>query len=148
MMVRRLAALALTGGMLIGCSSTDLDASSGAEEGGHDSAVGTPGYDAQGTTLKVGPSGGTIGAQGVVLTIPAGALPSDTTISITEDADPVPSGYTALSSLYSFGPDGTVFLKPVTVSFPLTSARSSPTPTLGASSCSRATFGRPNSFAA
>ena len=122
-MVRRYTALALAGGMLVGCSSTDMDASPGAEEGGHDSAVGMPRYDAQGTSSqKVGSSGGTFSAQGVVLTIPAGALASDTVITIAEDGDPVSLGYTALSSLYSFGPNGTVFLKPVTVSFPLTSA--------------------------
>jgi len=100
-----------------------MDAASGAEEAGHDSAVSTPGYDAQGTSSQtVGTSGGTVSAQGVVLTIPAGALAKDTVISITEDPGPVPLGYTALSSLYSFGPQGTVFLKPVTVRFPLKSA--------------------------
>jgi hypothetical protein len=75
----------------------------------------------------VGASGGSVTAQGVELTIPAGALPGDTQITITPTNLPIPSGYTGLSQLYTFGPDGTVFQKPVTVSFTLTSTGSTPT---------------------
>jgi hypothetical protein len=78
-------------------------------------------------TQTVGASGGSVTAQGVELTIPAGALPGDTQITITPTSAPIPSGYTGLSQLYTFGPDGTVFKKPVTVSFTLTSTGTAPT---------------------
>jgi hypothetical protein len=125
-------ALALAGGWLIGCSSTDMDGGPANGDGGRDARTTTPtpeggGSDApEATHQTVGSSGGTVHVEGVVLTIPAGALAADTPISITPSSDAVPSDYDALSQLYSFGPDGTVFLHPITVSFTLTSADPDP----------------------
>jgi hypothetical protein len=61
------------------------------------------------------------------MTIPAGALPSDTSISVTESDGALPADYTGLSPLYTFAPDGTVFQKPVTVAFTLANPGTNPT---------------------
>jgi hypothetical protein len=53
----------------------------------------------------------------VTITIPEGALPSDTAITITTVA--APSGYELASAAYRFGPFGTTFAKPITVTIPL-----------------------------
>jgi hypothetical protein len=47
--------------------------------------------------------------------VPPGALPSQTTLSVTESTVQQPSG--ALTALFQFGPDGTTFTSPVTVTF-------------------------------
>jgi hypothetical protein len=58
---------------------------------------------------------------GATIDVPAGALPPGVdSISVTSAPEPAPAEYKALSPVYVFGPDGTVFLKPLTVSIPLT----------------------------
>lgn len=58
---------------------------------------------------------------GTSLDVPPGALPPGVdTITITSSPDPAPADYAAASPVYVFGPDGTVFLKPVKVSMPVT----------------------------
>jgi hypothetical protein len=74
----------------------------------------------------VGAGGGSLSAQGVVLTIPPGALASDTTITVTIGGT-IPSGYVALSPPYTFAPVGTTLQKPATITFTLPSAGTSPT---------------------
>ena len=67
---------------------------------------------------SIGAAGGVVSAAGgPSVTIPPGALPAQTTITIEETALATPDG--ALTSVYRFGPDGTVFAKPVTVAFPV-----------------------------
>jgi len=109
-------AAVLVGLVAIACSST----SSTSPPGGPDVAQ-TP------TTQTVGAAGGSVSAAGVVLTIPEGALAGDTPITVTPNAAPIPTGYTGLSPLYAFAPDGTVFQKPVTIAFTLSSAGTAPT---------------------
>jgi hypothetical protein len=77
-------------------------------------------------TQTVGAAGGSVSAPGAVLDIPAGALAADTAISITPNAGAIPSGYTGLSQLYSFEPDGTVFQKPATITLTPSGPGSSP----------------------
>jgi len=62
-------------------------------------------------------TGGTVKASdGTQVSIPPGALASDQTITITATTSaPPPSGGTAVSNGYIFGPDGLKFLKPITV---------------------------------
>jgi hypothetical protein len=115
--MRRLAAITLVIGIgLSACSSSD-DGSSQAPDASSTSP----------TTQIVGPSGGTVNGSGVSLNIPAGALASDTPISITPGGPAIPADYTALSSIYTFAPDGTHFLVPVTVTFTLASHGTQPT---------------------
>jgi ZU5 domain len=127
--IQRICALVLAGAWCVGCSS---DNGAEPDDGGADVATPTgdsapASDDAATATQTIGAAGGVVAAPGIDLTIPAGALASDTTISITPNAGPVPTGYTALSRLYAFGPDGTVFLKPVTVNFALASSGPNPT---------------------
>jgi hypothetical protein len=53
------------------------------------------------------------------MTVPSGALPSNTTITIEEIAAPVGG---ALGKTYEIGPTGTQFVEPVTLSFKYTAA--------------------------
>ncbi len=130
MMVRRRWALAIAGASLVACSSTNsgapsaLDAASSDATETPDSAAPNP---PNAVTQTVGASGGMVTAPGAVLTIPAGALPGDTQISIDPDAGPVPSGYTGLTPLFVFGPAGTTLLKPATVEFSLANQGTNPT---------------------
>ena len=71
---------------------------------------------------SIGPAGGTFNAGGgIVVVVPAGALSQTTQLTAvaTQTAAPAVSGYTALSHLYQFGPDGTAFATPATVTLPL-----------------------------
>jgi len=83
---------------------------------------GAPGSDDAGATASIGPSGGTVRARGVTLTIPSGALSSDVSISITEDPAGIPSGYHGLTPLYRFSPQGLTFAVPSTVQFTASAA--------------------------
>ena len=84
---------------------------------------GTPdggGESEGGVTQVVGAAGGTLtAANGVKIEIPAGALPSDVTITVTEvpGAAP-PPGATPLGPTFQFGPDGQTFAQPVKVTLP------------------------------
>jgi hypothetical protein len=64
---------------------------------------------------NIGPKGGVIGADGVTVSIPAGALSSDVPISIELGAVPGPSG--TIGEVFDIGPTGTQFAVPVTIAF-------------------------------
>src|SRR5437764_762274 len=66
----------------------------------------------------VGSAGGTFTMpNGPTVTVPAGAIGAQTTFTVEETTQTRPSG--ALSAIYKFGPEGTVFGKPVGITFPL-----------------------------
>jgi hypothetical protein len=68
-------------------------------------------------TGDVGVSGGTVATEtGATLTVPYGAVDSPTTVTITTTDLAAPG---AQSAVYEFGPEGTVFAAPVTVTLPL-----------------------------
>lgn len=122
MKTRFVSVVVVVGVALVACSSSSSTSSS--------PAATTSGTDAGRTTpasQTIGAAGGTVTAAGVTLTIPAGALPGNTTISITPDASPIPAQYTGLSPLFAFGPDGTKFATPATISFNTSSAGTRPT---------------------
>jgi hypothetical protein len=62
--------------------------------------------------------GGEVSLGGVTASIPAGALADDTTITV-EVLDPAdqPGANDIVADVFDFGPDGTEFLKPVTLEF-------------------------------
>lgn len=68
--------------------------------------------------------GGTVAlADGTHLDIPAGALPPGVdTLTITSSTTGAPAEYSSLTPMFTFGPDGTVFLSPITVTVPVTVA--------------------------
>jgi hypothetical protein len=76
---------------------------------------GGPASNPTSVTQTVGVSGGTIVLDGATVTFAAGALASDTSITIEETTDPAPAGYTALSHIYRCGPSGLSFAKNVTM---------------------------------
>jgi alpha-tubulin suppressor-like RCC1 family protein/uncharacterized protein YjdB len=67
----------------------------------------------------IGAAGGTVVAnQGnATLTIPAGALASPTTITVTPLASPPAPGRIISNAAYELGPEGTTFAQPVTLTF-------------------------------
>jgi hypothetical protein len=77
-------------------------------------------------TKTVGASGGVVTTpDGVTVDIPAGALPNDVQITVTPaPADaPAPTAGTVVGPAYVFGPPGTVFKVPVTVTLPIDPAK-------------------------
>ncbi len=64
---------------------------------------------------SIGPAGGSIGAMGVTVTVPAGALNADLLMTIALAAQPGPSG--TVGRVFDIGPTGTMFAKPITIAF-------------------------------
>jgi hypothetical protein len=67
---------------------------------------------------NIGPAGGTIGAMGVTVTIPARALSADLWMTIRLSAQPGPDG--TVSPVFDIGPTGTMFTQPITIAFDYT----------------------------
>jgi hypothetical protein len=130
----RVGALAILATLAAACSSGPASAgnNSGADGsllgGGPGPEGGSPGSEGgdlePATSSSVGPSGGTVtlgsGASTVTVTIPAGALSSTESITVTQTNQPCPTGYHCYSPVFSFEPAGTAFQKPVSVSLPFT----------------------------
>ena len=93
-----------------GCSDQGTSPDSGGVDRGMDSLSG----DAAVSTTVIGAAGGTAESpdKKAELTIPAGALPADVTITITAAAKSPPGN---VGPAYDIGPDGTKFTKPVTL---------------------------------
>lgn len=100
-------------------ASSTQDGSADAEsDGATDGSTGT-GTGAS-ETATIGPNGGTLsltvnGCTSTV-TVPAGALESDTELTLTDATDAPPAGYTVYSPVYRLEPTGLQFAKPVSVS--------------------------------
>jgi hypothetical protein len=78
-------------------------------------AAGCGGGGSSSSGQTVGPAGGTVRlGNEVVLTIPAGALAAQQTITIARSGS-APSGFSAFSAQYELGPAGLTFQKPATV---------------------------------
>jgi hypothetical protein len=82
-----------------------------------DSSVDAQGDGSPSTTI--GPAGGTVTFEGVVITIPPGALASARSIRVTTSQLALPSGYLAVGPVYAFEPEGLTFAAPIDVAFPL-----------------------------
>ncbi len=99
-------------------------------DGGTGGAAGDRGTGGSNGTGVIGREGGVVtGEQGVTVTIPAGALASETTIAaIVVEASglpPRPSGMTAAGPFVALTPHGTQFAVPVEVALPYASTGSS-----------------------
>jgi hypothetical protein len=102
-----LSSLALGSFLFFGCGSS----------GGNGNSLGNNDTHASAT---IGPDGGTVDdGNGLKITIPAGALTGNVQISAGRTSTAGPSSNGALSNLYQFGPEGTTFRQPVTVTLPL-----------------------------
>jgi hypothetical protein len=98
---------------LLACKST-TDPVDPLDETGKPTEVGQPLGPA--TSQSIGPAGGTLRtADGkLTLTIPAGALSQETRITARPVENKAPNG---VGTGYEFGPDGTQFAKPVTLTY-------------------------------
>ncbi len=67
---------------------------------------------------NIGPAGGTVGAMGVTVTVPPGALSVDLELTIQLAGQNGPAG--TVSPVFEIGPTGTTFALPVTVAFDYT----------------------------
>jgi hypothetical protein len=63
----------------------------------------------------IGQNGGTVGANGVTVIIPEGALTSDVTITIQSSTAHGPTG--TVGEVFEIGPTGTQFAQPITIAF-------------------------------
>ena len=77
---------------------------------------------AESSSVQIGPNGGTASACGGVLTIPAGALASETTVTTSCDPHGTVRGYSLRSALYRFAPEGLVFAAAASLSVPFETA--------------------------
>lgn len=66
---------------------------------------------------SIGSSGGSITLEAVTLTIPANAVPSDTSFTITSSTTAAGANYTAYTPVYVFNPANTDYATPLTVEF-------------------------------
>lgn len=86
----------------------------GTPPSGQGNVIGTTGTGAS-KSGAIGPAGGSLVLEGVTLTVPAGALDSEKTITITSSTGPGPEGAVRFSPVYTFEPSGLAFKSPVTV---------------------------------
>jgi len=112
--VLSLAVAALT----VGCGD---DKASGANK---DTSSADGGSQPAKSTRIEAAKGGTVSYDSVTLDIPAGALAKDTEITVTVvDGSTLPDAKLLAGDVYDLGPDGTQFLKPVTLTFDLGDAQ-------------------------
>jgi hypothetical protein len=97
----------------VACSSSSSSPSGTGSNTGTGTGTGPGTTQGQGT---VGSAGGQVSTSdgALTVTIPAGALPTDTPITITEIQSPAPG---AIGKTYDIGPTGTQFATPVTLTF-------------------------------
>jgi hypothetical protein len=113
--MRTLSALLLAASLVVtGCSSSSGDGSAAA--GGGANAAGAS-YSQKITAA----AGGTFTAAGATVVIPPGALAADTTLTLTvTDKAGQPNADTIAAMVFDFGPNGTTFLKPVSMTLDFT----------------------------
>lgn len=88
-------------------------------EGGTSAQVAAP-QDGGLIVTNIGQAGGTIGAMGVTVTIPAGALSATLAIVVEQSTETGPNG--TVSQVFEIGPTGTMFAQPITIAFNYTSS--------------------------
>lgn len=69
-------------------------------------------------SATIGPSGGAVEVDGLVLTVPAGALTEAVEIRVTSTLERAPNGYRPYSPVYRFEPAGLTFGEPVELRIP------------------------------
>jgi hypothetical protein len=75
-------------------------------------------------TKTIGPAGGNVGdPSGTSVNVPAGALTSNTNITVAQTSAAAPAGTVLVGSAFDFGPEGTTFSQPVTITLPFDSTK-------------------------
>jgi hypothetical protein len=86
--------------------------------------AGCGGSGAINITKTVGAQGGTVShSDGSGVTIPAGALTANSMITLATVNATAPTGTVLVGPAYDFGPDGTTFNQPVTITLPFTAKK-------------------------
>jgi hypothetical protein len=100
-----------------GCSSSST---SGGAGGGASTKQTLPGIGEKKSAAITAKSGGKLAATGGELDIPAGALAADTTVTVEiKDPSTFPGADAIAINVYDFGPNGTKFEKPVSLTLDL-----------------------------
>jgi alpha-tubulin suppressor-like RCC1 family protein len=84
-----------------------------------DGGMGPPRGTGQVVMMPVGAMGATINLESMRLEIPEGVLSTSTMLTVTSSTEAPPAGLRTLAPIYRFGPEGTTFREPITVSFAL-----------------------------
>jgi hypothetical protein len=96
----------------------DVPVSAGADSGSSSDVDGAAAGTAQAAITAA--TGGAVSLGQMKADIPAGALASDTTITVRAvDVSTLPTPSAVIGAVYDLGPDGTTFSKPVTLTFDL-----------------------------
>jgi hypothetical protein len=104
--------------------SSDSGTADTASGGAGGTATGGTGGSATTTMNIKAAEGGTIAAEGLTVKIPAGALMADTDITVAvSDGAGLPAAATLAGKVYDLGPNGTTFLKPVSVTIDFDAAK-------------------------
>jgi len=119
-MGKRIVGLVATAAVALafGCELQKVDdtPSNGADGGLFNPGQGTGTLGTGATkSAAIGPAGGTITLEGATLTVPAGALASEQTITVTSVNGIGPTGAKRFSPVYRFEPAGLKFQSPATV---------------------------------
>lgn len=109
--------MALTLWAVGACTSSDDSTGSNVDPAPSPTTSSTTDADAVPPGVQVGPEGSTFTLNGVVVTIPPGAVSTSTTINVTEDST-TPPGYVVDGKVYRFSPTGLHFAVPVTITLP------------------------------
>ncbi|MFZ5895028.1 MAG: SUMF1/EgtB/PvdO family nonheme iron enzyme [Myxococcota bacterium] len=88
------------------------------DAGGAGAEHGAPSIPTDGASASIGPDGGGLELDGVIVTVPPGALATPTTLTLKKVAVR-PSGYELYSSAFALLPRETTFDVPVTIKLPL-----------------------------
>lgn len=80
-----------------------------------DGGAANPLGNGESKTTLAGFAGGFVAVDGAALTIPAGALRPDTSVTLTSTTVAPPAGARTWSPVYKFEPEGLMFIRPVTV---------------------------------
>lgn len=128
------AACIVVGAALFGCKSNNINDTTNNNTNNSSS------------TATIGPNGGSVSLDGAEVKFPAGALSTNTsiTLAVAQNAPALPSGYNLVGNVFAMEPHGIVFAGTVTVELPVGDAGAAalvyhatcPKGTTSASSCS------------
>jgi hypothetical protein len=105
-------------------ADADPDAGSSADADGPSSSVTDGAADATTQAAITAAAGGAVSFGGMSAEVPAGALATDTTITVhAVDVSTLPAPGSIVGPAYDLGPNGTTFSKPVKLSFDLDSTK-------------------------
>lgn len=98
--------------------SADADGGSGHDVGHSDGSDAGDAAEVVTEEVVLPAAGGEVNAAGVTIVVPAGAVPTDTAITIACRAGQSRPGYTVYSDVCTFAPEGLTFTEPLSIRIP------------------------------